>query len=164
MLAACQKSASDEQTTALASARQAQVRAEAELKAMKEAAALPTATTAQPTQPQEPPVPAATPAEPTTTNSLPDPGRIKGDLVGRTFRGGMLTKYNVESLSSFLAFKVLNRQVAGNVVEYTLDTTLRKDAASSKRCFAALRATYRRAAETDPWTFGEVTANTFTCE
>lgn len=162
-LAACKQRASDDQAAALASAREAQVRAEAELKAIKEAAALHAATPPPPPAPV-PPVPTAARIEPKTTNPLPDPSRIKGDLVGRTFRGGMLTQYKFDSLSDILALKVLNRQVAGNVAEYSLDTTLRKDPASSKRCFAALRVTYRRSGEAEPWAFGDVVANTFTCE
>jgi hypothetical protein len=165
----CDKGPSED-AAAVAAAREAQARAEAELKLLKEKTAAPVPAPTPPPDPVAPqeitPAANAAPAvqAQVPANPLPDPGRIKGDLIGRSVKGGMLSKYTFQSLGEFLSFKVLNRQEAGNVAEFALDTVLKKDASSGKRCFSNLHVTYRRNAANEPWTFGDVKATTFTCE
>lgn len=167
-LAGCAKSSSDDNAAALSSAREAQLRAESELKAVQgRNAALLAAATAHRAAEQTPaaatpapvPAPAAAPGDP-----LPDVASIKGDLIGETVRGGVLTTYKFDRLEEIISLKQVNKVVAGNRAEFKLDAVLRKETGSTKRCFAVLNAVYTRATEGDPWTFSSVRADTFTCE
>jgi hypothetical protein len=163
-LAGCAKSSSDDNAAALSSAREAQLRAESELKAVQErnAALLAAATQKAAKQTPVAATPAAAPAPAAPTNPLPDVARIKGDLIGETVRGGVLTSYKFDSLDEIISLKQMNKAVAGNRAEFKLDAVLRKETGSTKRCFAVLNAVYTRTAEGDPWAFSTVRADTFT--
>jgi hypothetical protein len=166
-LAGCAKSSPDDNAAALSSAREAQLRAELELKAVQERnAALLAAATAQKATEQTPtPTPAPVPAPAVApANPLPDVARIKGELIGETVRGGVLTTYKFDSLDEIISLKQVNKATAGNRAEFKLDAVLRKETGSTKRCFAVLNAVYTRTAERDPWAFSTLRADSFTCE
>jgi hypothetical protein len=169
----CAKGSSDD-AAAVAAAREAQIRAETELKILKEQAEkasaasppapapevpIPPAAETNPVQTQVTPQPAAPPANP-----LPDVNRIKADLIGRSISGGLLKKYQFNSPNEFLSFKVLNRQEDADIATFAIDTVLKKDASSTKRCFSTILVTYGRRAPTEAWAFRSVEANTLTCE
>ena len=166
-VAGCSRSSSEDNAAALSSAREAQLQAEAQLKVVQERnAALVAAAATQKAveQTQAPAAPAAPAPPPVPTNPLPDVPRIKGDLIGQTVRGGLLAKYTFDSLDEIVSLKVLEKQSAGDRAEFKLDAVLRKEAGSTKRCFAVLRAAYQRAGADAAWTFASVKAETLTCE
>lgn len=167
IVAGCSRSSSDDSAAALSSARDAQLRAEAQLKVVQERnAALVAAAVAQKevAQTQARPAPAPPTPPPVPTNPLPDVPRIKGDLIGQSVRGGLLAKYTFDSLDEIVSLKVIDKQSAGDRAEFKVDAVLRKEASSTKRCFAVLKVAYQRGDAAAAWTFSSVKAETLTCE